>query len=590
MIGEVAEAVEKLPEAAAEQKLKKAVLTWGIEDARASLDAGLGTSARDVLADVQAHLAKDIGRRVEPSKELLPPVNDFDNNPYAQGLLDRVRSVLNSKTLYKKGDEGYRQIDNAWTFSSLGNNVYAGAWGLCCPDSPHAADPELLVHVLRLMQAIFQNHRDGDFNPGREAIYGNDPNINRFCFVPTFEAYLLLSATYPDLVLPSKRAEWLASAQVATEFQIESYGERAKNEPPECYYANMDVHYMLMLELAARMFNSPRYHEEAERFCKLTADVLYPDGAFSYIGFQNECFTYHQINVAHLARYWQLTGSELARDTVVKSRPYYPYNVEPGGVPEYYTDCFWKHYWSGTSPHGPGDRRRPDRLPAEPPNRQGRTPLGETRQLLRHLRGHALPAGHPGPAAAGQLPDLRPQRGRPARPLRTLELRRHHAPVRRRPAGQGHVRRRHGRGRTDAPLPAERRPASRHQSIPPRAPQARRGQLQPLARVPLPLARRTQRGHDRQGLCRAHHALPHPERGLGRQVDAHRLGRQSAVDSHAPAARRRARNRAPVRPASLLHPRPHPLRTRRSRSSARTPRASNTARWFAASTNTTTRT
>ncbi len=353
MIGDVAAAVEMLPETSAEQKLKKAVLKWAIEDARASLDAGLGTSARDVLVDVQAHLAKGIGRRVVPSKELLPPVTDFDNNPYAQGVLGRARSVLNSKTLYRKGDEGYRQIDNAWTFSSLGNNVYAGAWALCCPESPHAANPGLLVPVLRLMQAIFQNHREGDFNPGRQAIYGYDPNINRFCFVPTFEAYLLLNATYPDLVLPSKRAEWTAAAQVATEFQIKSYGERATNEPPECYYANMDVHYMLMLELASRMFNSPRYHEQAERFCKLTADVLYPDGAFSYIGFQNECFVYHQINVAHLARYWQLTGSELARDTVIKSRPYYPYNVESGGVPEYYTDCFWKHYWGGASPLGP---------------------------------------------------------------------------------------------------------------------------------------------------------------------------------------------------------------------------------------------
>ncbi len=353
LIGQIAAAVEKLPEAAAQQKLKKSVLKWAIEDAQASLDAGLGTSARDVLVDVQAHLTKDIGSRVEPPKELLPPVTDFDNNPYAQGALGRARSVLRSQTLYKKGDEGYRQIDNAWTFSSLGNNVYAGAWALCCPDSPHAADPDLLVRVLRLMQAIFQNHRDGDFNPGRQAIYGNDPNINRFCFVPTFEAYLLLTATYPDLVLPSKRAEWLASAQAATEFQIDTYGARAKNEPPECYYANMDVHYMLMLELAARIFDSPRYHEQTERFLKLTADALYPDGAFSYHGFQNECFVYHQINVAHLARYWQLTGSELARDSVVKSRPYYPYNVEPGGVPEYYTDCFWKHYWSGASPIGP---------------------------------------------------------------------------------------------------------------------------------------------------------------------------------------------------------------------------------------------
>jgi hypothetical protein len=353
IIDGIAQAVEQLAESTTEEKLKKAVLTWAVEDARASLDARLGTSAGAVLADVQHLLAKPIGRRVEPPADLLPPVRDFENNPYAQGLLGRVRSVLNSKTLYKKGDQGYQQIDNAWTFSSLGNSLYVATWGLCCLDSPYAGNPDLLRGVLRFMQAIFQNHRDGDFNPGRTAVYGYDPNINRFCFVPTFEAYLLLVATYPDLVLPSKRAEWLASAEVATEFQIETYGDRADQEPPFCYYANMDVHYMLMLELASRMFDSPRYHAQAERFCQITADALYPDGAFSYHGYQNECFVYHQINVAHLARYWQLTGSQLARDTVVQSRPYYPYNVEPGGVPEYYTDCFWKHYWSGISPIGP---------------------------------------------------------------------------------------------------------------------------------------------------------------------------------------------------------------------------------------------
>lgn len=353
VIDTIADATKRLPESTGQEKLKKVVLDWAVEDARASLDAGLGTSAKDVLSDVQAHLAKDIGRRVEPTKELLPPIKHFDANPYVQGVLDRVRSVAKSKTRYKKGDEGYKQIDNAWTFSSMGNSAYAGVWGLCYPESPLAADPDLLRGALRLMQAIFQNHRGGDFNPGRQAIHGADPNINRFCLVPTFEAYLLLAATYPDLLLPSKRAEWLASAKMATEYQVASYGVRAKEPPPACYYANMDVHYMLMLELASRMFASDRYHGEAERFCKLTADQLYPDGAFSYHGFQNECFAYHQINVAHLARYWQLTGSPLARDTVVKSRPYYPYNVEPGGVPEYYTDCFWKHYWSGMSPIGP---------------------------------------------------------------------------------------------------------------------------------------------------------------------------------------------------------------------------------------------
>lgn len=352
-IDTVAQAVERLSDESAADQLKKAVLQWAIEDARASLDAGLGVSAKAVLDDVQANLTRVLGRRTVPPDTLLPPVRDFADNPYAQGLLARVRSVLNTNTQYKKGEPGYQQIPNAWTFSSMGNSLYVAAWGLCCADSPYAGNPQLFVRVLRLMQAVFQNHRNGDFNPGREAVYGQDPNINRFCFVPTFEAYLLLCATYPDLMLPSKRAEWLDSARVATEFQIETYGARAHEPPPECYYANMDVHYMLMLELAAQMFDSDRYHQQAERFCQLTADQLYADGAFAYHGFQNECFTYHQINVAHLARYWQLTGSELAHRTVVASQPYYPYNVEPGGVPEYYTDCFWKHYWSGISAIGP---------------------------------------------------------------------------------------------------------------------------------------------------------------------------------------------------------------------------------------------
>lgn len=353
MVDEVAEAVDRLPDQTDEQKLKKSALEWALEDARASLDAGLGTSAKKLLVDLQNHLDHDLARRNKPPSELLPAVSAFDRNPYVQGMLGRVRSLMNSHTRYQKGEAGYQQIENPWRFRKMGSNCYVATWALCHPESPYAGDPRLLKRVLRLMQAIFQNHRDGDFNPGRQAARGRDPNINRFCFVPTFEAYLLLTATYPDLLLPSKQTQWRNSARVATRYQVETYGTRAEKEPPDCYYANMDAHYMLMLELAGRLFASDRYHKEAERFCQLMADALYPDGAFSYHGFQNECFTYHKINVAHLARYWQLSGSELARETVVKSRRYYPYNVEPGGVPEYYTDCFWKHYWGGVSPIGP---------------------------------------------------------------------------------------------------------------------------------------------------------------------------------------------------------------------------------------------
>lgn len=347
MIDDIAEKVGALPGNTAEQKLKKAVLAWAIEDARTAVDAGLGTSAKRVLDDLQGALGKDIGQRHVPPKHLLLPVLAFDSNPYVQGLLGKVRVLVRRQERFKKGDEGYRQISNAWHFRRMGDEAYVSAWAVCHPKSPFAGDPELLAQALRTMQAIFQNHQKGDFNPGREAVHGYDPNINRFTFVPTFEAYLLLSATYPELVLPSKRGEWLESARVGTEYQIETYGGTDIRHP------NMDVHYLLMMELAARMLGEDRYHQEAERFLRGTAECIYPGGAFTYHGHQNECYVYHQINVAHLARYWQLTGSKLAHELVVKSRPYYPYNVEPGGVPEYYTDCFWKHYWGGCSPIGP---------------------------------------------------------------------------------------------------------------------------------------------------------------------------------------------------------------------------------------------
>jgi hypothetical protein len=205
------------------------------------------------------------------------------------------------------------------------------------------------------MQGVFQNHRGGDLNVSRtggKGMPGQDPNINRFCFVPAFEAYLLLRETWPDLVPPGKRKEWEASARVVAGFQLKTYGEKVDRHGAG-WYPNMDVHYLLLMELASRILGEPRWHAEAERFLKLIANSIYPDGAFTYHGRQNECFVYHEINVTHLARYWQLTGSKTARDLVLASAPYYPNNVEPGGVPEYYTDCFWKHYWSGASPIGP---------------------------------------------------------------------------------------------------------------------------------------------------------------------------------------------------------------------------------------------
>lgn len=347
--------VEALLAEPPESARKRAVLLWLVEDAETSVAAGAGATAKAALEDVRAMLNKPLGIAKTSGAALMPLVPETLGNPYLEPMLAEAKRCRDLKQRFPKGEAGYKAIDNFWQFGGFGGRTYIMTWAACHPDSPLRGDPALIAQAMRWMQGVFQNHRGGDLNVGRtggKGLPGQDPNINRFCYVPAFEAYLLLRETWPDLIPPGKRQEWEASARAVTEFQLKTYGDQVDRHGAG-WYPNMDVHYLLLMELAARILGESRWHAEAERFLKLIANSIYPDGAFTYLGRQNECFGYHEINVTHLARYWQLTGSHGARDLVLTSGPYYPNNVEPGGVPEYYTDCFWKHYWSSASPIGP---------------------------------------------------------------------------------------------------------------------------------------------------------------------------------------------------------------------------------------------
>ena len=93
---------------------------------------------------------------------------------------------------------------------------------------------------------------------------------------------------------------------------------------------------------------------QRDGFLRILQLAVYPMGAFAYIHAQNECHVYHQFDVAYLARFWKLTGDPAVLELLRKTIPYYPYNVEPAGMPEYYTDPCWKHYWAGGDAIGPG--------------------------------------------------------------------------------------------------------------------------------------------------------------------------------------------------------------------------------------------
>ena len=338
-----------------------AALDWCADDIGRLLEAEeaeLVEQAPALLADLRKRLADPkcvLGRVVDKVPEE-PDRLDVERNPYVKSVVEVVRRQNTKQRFWAKGRKGFHSMPNAWWFSGRGNDVGTFVWTMTAPRSPLRHNPVLLANALSLLDTIAHQHTDGDFNIDRTAIYGRDPNINRFCLVPALDGYLELLRAYPNLLPPAKRADLEAGLKVLADYQVTDYGlARIAKKPhvKQPAYPNMDVHHILIMEFAHRLWGDEKYAKERNAFAKILDSAVYPNGAFTYINTQNECFVYHHLNVLYSARFWQLTKNPTTLAMLRKTIPFYPYNVEPAGMPEYYTDACWKHYWGGGAAPGP---------------------------------------------------------------------------------------------------------------------------------------------------------------------------------------------------------------------------------------------
>ncbi|MBD3292412.1 MAG: hypothetical protein GF393_05780, partial [Armatimonadia bacterium] len=231
------------------QAMALAMLDWALKDAEYAIQAELGTNAKATVESVQDYIARFDDIMAEVRANPLPTqAPDLDANPYVASLNEAVARHSRESTGYAKGEEGYLQVENAWSFRTLGSNCLQMAWALTHPRSEHHGDPLLVKNLFDTIQGVLQNHRDGDWNPGRQARFGADPNIPRFTLGPTFDAYWQLKQHLPWLILPAKEQEWLDEIRVCVEHQYEEYG--LKNFTTGAYgagnYPNQDVYYLLI--------------------------------------------------------------------------------------------------------------------------------------------------------------------------------------------------------------------------------------------------------------------------------------------------------------------------------------------------------
>ncbi len=303
------------------------------------------------LADRQAVLGRVLARRPEETDRL-----GWDKNRYFRSVVGGVRPWIESERWWPKGRRGYEAIPDAWSFRTLGDTLFALVWSISRPGSPLRHHPMALTNALNLLDTIAHQHTDGDFTLDRTAVHGRDPNINRFCLAPALDALAELDKAYPHLLPEPWQQELEAGFRRLVDFQVAEYGTARLARRPDIKqpaYPNMDVHYLLIMELAYQRWRVARYAAERDAFLRILESAVYPEGAFTYIHTQNECFVYHGLTVAYLARYWLLSRDARALELLRKTIPYYPYNVEPAGMPESYTDPSWKHYWTGGDAIGP---------------------------------------------------------------------------------------------------------------------------------------------------------------------------------------------------------------------------------------------
>ncbi len=323
-----------------EDARKAAMLEWATGDAEAEETAGRASLATAVRADVEAAKSRSLGSLAETPRDLFPPIANTQSNPFFTRAVAAAQKIAAAPAVYVKGPAGnvVHNDTEGWHFIRVCDDARHLVYALCHPQSPLAGDASLVAPILRRFAHVYEYQTPGS------------KNLADFGISPTMaEMYLQLRTAYPDLILPAYRAAWEKALDTNSQAIVAKYGEVFREARPGTGYPNAHTHYIVALLCSSRILDRPEYRNIAESGVKLMSTCVYPDGGTCYINTQNECFSYHEIAVRDMTRYWQLTGNETARNIAAGTRWYYPLSMEPSGVAEYSSAPSWKPYWNMTT-------------------------------------------------------------------------------------------------------------------------------------------------------------------------------------------------------------------------------------------------
>jgi hypothetical protein len=262
-------------------------------------------------------------------------------------------------TFLQKQLEGFNPMppmphpqSSAMQSSDLARDMRLRAWGATDLQSglSETIRDQLSKEVVSQMEYLIAQLDEGRWW-WQDAPHRGDPNMNRFILAPALQTIRMLMEV--DGINYKKMAAWKASLLPAVEFQYNSYGQRTVTDWSSRLagaYPNMDAAYILIMGLAAKLYDEPRYADSAEAFIERMRFNLLPSGSVRYTGdpdggaiLSNAAPVYTGVVVSFLAQYYAVTKSASAREFLIGMHSHYPRVWLTPGIPENTTSSWWKH-------------------------------------------------------------------------------------------------------------------------------------------------------------------------------------------------------------------------------------------------------
>lgn len=334
--------------------LKDAAIDAAIIRKNKAEAAGFTAEAQTLATEIAALEAATLAPPIIPDKAIgfFPVTTITTDNPHLEFLYRWAESYL-------------AEVEPNYEKSSTTSPVFTGGkfyetrdlvsivekliWLSLSPQSRYQYHPVLLKRLLLISFATSDDYLLNGGDAFGEPESNNNALDDWFASPGAIYSWKIVATSFQQYIPPFliQRFE-----QAADKITNQHYGLTVTQmgaTPPYRTYCNRDISYAEVLIHGGQYRNNALWLNRGLEIVNLVLGptILFPDGAYSYIGNQNEGSNYHGATTISLAKLYSVTGQSSILTGIANAKNYELLNIEEGFINEFYHVPAWKTQWNG---------------------------------------------------------------------------------------------------------------------------------------------------------------------------------------------------------------------------------------------------